>query len=147
MASQEHDIASVIFERLRTSFPSLAMTLDENPEHMDLALDIPEQVGLRFEVHLNLQNVDELHLCAEALWGQWFPCTDPKRAEAFFDAVSGLLSGHWRILEHWRGTSIAKAQLQRPEGDSWKTVYTSAPFPPFPWPRKTLKVVQNVSST
>ena len=144
MALQEQDIASAIFERLRASFPSLAMTFDDNPEDMDLTFDIPEQDGLLFDVHLNLQNVDELHLCAGALWFSWFPCTDPERAEAFFDAVSGLLSGHWRVLEHWRGTSLAKAQLQRPENDSWKTIATSAPFPPFPWPRKIFKVVRNL---
>lgn len=144
MPSQQYEIASVIFQRLRASFPSLAMSLDENPEHMDLTFDIPQQDGLQFDVHLNLQNVDELHLCAEGFWCSWFPCTDPERAEAFFDAVSGLLSGHFRILEHWRGTRLAKAQLQRPVGDGWKTVATSAPFPPFLWPRKTFKVVRNV---
>ena len=148
MTSEPRNIALAIFERLRASFPRLTMTIDHHPEEgIDLSLDIPEQDGLLFDVALNLQNHDELHLCAAGLWSSWFPCTDPKLAEALFEAASGLLLGHLRILEHWRGTSLAKAELQRPEGDSWKTIYTSGPyssepFLSFPWSRKRLNVVQ-----
>jgi len=54
-------------------------------------MDIPAQPGLSFEVHLNLQNRDELHLVASAFWCEWFPCSNPKKVERYIEAVSGLL--------------------------------------------------------
>jgi hypothetical protein len=104
---------------------------------------IPAQPGLRFDVELNLQNRDELHVSAGALWVEWFPCTHPAEAEAYFDAVAGLLSGRLRILEHRRGTRAVKAELQRPSGSDWETIATWATLS-LPWPRKTFVVVQNV---
>ena len=100
MRSREYEIALSTFERVRGAFPALTMTLNPDPEHVDLSMDIPAQPGLRFAVDLNLQNVDELHLSAAGFTVGWFPCTDPARVDAYFDAVSGLLSGRFRILEH-----------------------------------------------
>jgi hypothetical protein len=114
MKTDQYGIAISTFERIRVAFPALAMNLDLHHKHVDLAMDIPAQPGLSFHIHLNLQNVDELHLSASALWVEWFPCTNPKRVEEYFEAVSGLLSGQFRILEHWRGRRAVKAKLQRP---------------------------------
>jgi hypothetical protein len=120
------------------------MNIDLHPEHVELAMRIPSQSGLCFEVNLNLQNRDELHLSASRLWVEWFPCTNQTKADSYFEAVSGLLSGEFRILEHWRGRRIVLAQLQRPYQGKWKTIaYTSNPTVLFPWPTKTLKVIQN----
>lgn len=55
--------------------------------------------------------------------------------------------GRFRILEHCRGTQLAKAQLQRPDGAGWTTVATSSPFPCLPWRRKSYNVVQNTATT
>ena len=113
---------------------------------MDLAMNIPPQPGLLFDVSLNLQNLDELHLTASALWVEWFPCTKPDRVEQYFEAVSGLLSGRFRILEHWRGKRPVKAELQTPIGTAWKTVTGSSDLLSVPWPRKRFKIVQNLPS-
>ena len=107
-------------------------------------MDIPAQPGLSFHIHLNLQNLDELHLSASALWVEWFPCTNPKRVEEYFEAVSGLLSGQFRILEHWRGKRAVKANLQCPSHGGWKTIATWSVLLSIPWPPKSLKVVQNL---
>jgi len=122
------------------------MRLDLHPENVDLEIDIPAQVGLSFRVNLNLQG-DELHLSASRFSVEWFPCTKPEKVDKYFEAVSGLLSGRFRILEHWRGKRPVKAQLQRPNPGGWENVATwldgSAVLP---WPRKTFKVVQNKPS-
>ena len=115
------------------------MNLDLNPEHVELALDIPAQPGLSFKVHLNLQNLDELHLSASALWVEWFPCTNPKKVDDYFRAVSGLLSGEFRILEHWRDKRPVKAKLQAPIHDRWKTVAGWSVLLSIPLPPKRLK--------
>jgi hypothetical protein len=144
MQTKQYDIAFSTFERIRAAFPALAMKLDLYPKHVDLAMDIPAQPGLSFDVHLNLQNLDELCVEASAFWFEWFPCTKPKRVEEYFEAVSGLLSGQFRILEHWRGKQLAKAQLQRPSDGGWKTIATRFMLLCIPWPQKTFKVVQNL---
>ena len=122
------------------------MKLDLSPHYVQLAMDIPAQPGLTFKVSLNLQNRDELHLNASALWVDWSPCTNPKKVEEYFAAVSGLLSGDFRIREHWRGKHAVKAQLQRPSNDEWRTILTWIDFFPslVPWPPKTYKIVQNL---
>ena len=139
----EYKIALAVFARVQESFPNLTMTLDRDHEHLDLALDLLVQDGLEFDVQLNLQNIDELFLCAASFWCSWFPCTEPKVTERFFDAVSGLLSGRYRILEHKRGERLVKSQVQCPHGDGWKTIATAAPFPTFAWTRKTYNILQN----
>ena len=145
--TRQFEIAHSTFERIRAAFPTLRMNLVLDHPYVDLAMDIPAQPGLAFEVDLNLQNIDELHLTASALWVEWFPCTKPQNVDRYFDAVSGLLSGEFRILEHWRGTRPVKAQLQRPLNGGWECVATWGDLSAIvPWPRKTLKVVQNKPS-
>jgi hypothetical protein len=147
MSTTQYGIALSTFERIRTAFPALTMKLDLHPEDIDLAMDIPAQPGLSFRVDLNLQNLDELHLVASALWVEWFPCTDPKKVEDYFEAVSGLLSGQFRILEHWRGKRVVRAELQRPHDGGWKTMANWLTLSVLiPWPRKTFKTVQNLPS-
>ena len=110
-------------------------------------MEIPAQPGMAFPVDLNLQNLDELHLVASALWVEWFPCTDPKKVEKYFEAVSGVLSGQFRILEHWRGKRAVRAELQRPDAGGWETIANWLDVSVLiPWPRKTFKIVQNLPS-
>jgi hypothetical protein len=143
-SNREYEIGLSTFERIRAAFPALVMNLDLHHKHVDLAMEIPAQPRLSFRVRLNLQNLDELHLSASALWVEWFPCTNPKRVDKYFEAVSGLLSGQFRILEHWRGKRAVKAKLQCPRNGGWKTVATWSVLLSIPWPPKTLKVVQNL---
>jgi len=142
---KEYAVALSTFEKIRTAFPALAMNLDLRPANVELAMDIPTQSGLDFKMHLNLQNLNELHIVASAFWMEWFPCTKPEIVERYFEAVSGLLSGEFRILEHWRGRRPVRAQLQRPCHDRWKTIASWGDVSAIvPWPPKTLKIVQNM---
>jgi hypothetical protein len=124
MPTKQFDIALSTFEKIRATFPALSMKLDLAPAHVELAMDIPAQIGLSFDVDLNLQNRDELHLLASPFWVEWFPCTKPEKVDRYFEAVSGLLSGEFRILEHWRGRRPVKAQLQRPSRGGWVSLAT-----------------------
>lgn len=142
--TEQYEIALSTFERIRAAFPALVMNLDLHPTPVELALDIPTQPGLLFSVDLNLQNLDELHLSASRLWVSWFPCTNPKKVDSYFQAVSGLLSGEFRILEHWRGKRSVKAELQAPIHSGWKTIAGSSVLLSIPWPLKRVKVVQNL---
>src|ERR1700674_656425 len=112
MHTKEFELALSTFQRIRAAFPALSMNLDVHPLHLDLAMDIPAQPGLSFDIGLNLQNRDELHIEASRLWVEWFPCTNPKKVAEYFEAVSGLVSGRFRILQHVRGRRVVKAELQ-----------------------------------
>ena len=117
-------IAKEAFDRISAVFPNLTMRVHNDDDHVDLSMDIPEQPGLTFKVSLALQNSDELHLHAGHFWLEWFPCTDPIRVNQYVDVICGLLSGRYRILEHYRGNKAVKAELQVPEGSNWKTIGT-----------------------
>jgi hypothetical protein len=122
------------------------MHLDEEPGRVDLAMDIPQQPGLAFEVDLNLQG-DELHLSAGVFHLQWFPCSRYSVVRAYREAVQGLLSGVYRIREHYRGGKPFKAELQRPYLDGWETVGTWRAWV-WPLPRHTVeRILQNVADS
>ncbi len=136
-------IAPDVFQEIRSAFPSLHADLQHNHPHVDLNMDIPRQPGLGFSVNLNLQG-DELHLAAgDALWVEWFPCTDPKISRDYVDVVKGLISGEFRIIEYQQAGRTVKAALQRPRGDGWAVVARwSKLHLPLPW-RTTQRVLQN----
>ena len=146
MKSKTHvDREAVIrlFQEIQAAFPRLTMKLERNHPHLDLNMDILRQDGLSFDVNLNLQNADELHLSAGHFWLEWFPCSDPKIVEDFREAVHGVLSGNYRIVEYGLGKRVLKSILQRPDGEGWKTIGTSGWWPlPIPW-RVTTRELRN----
>ena len=77
-----------------------------------------------------------------AFWLEWFPCTDTGVVAQYREAVTGLLSGAYRIVEHHIGNLVVKAQLQRPSAGGWQTVgkWTNLGVV-LPWPR-SIRVLQ-----
>lgn len=135
--------AIALFEQLQDEFSGLQMELDLASEHVELNMDIPEQPGLVFELNVNLQNEDELHLSAASLWLQWFPADEPAQEAEFLQSVRGLLLGEYRIVETLRGARPVRAELQKPKGTGWETVGSSwKAHLPIPW-RTSRRVVQN----
>lgn len=100
---------------------------------VELSIKLPVQPGLSHDIWLGFQNENELHFSAGHFWKEWFPCTDKAKAVAFVDAVTGFISGRYRILEHYRGKKCVRAELQTPDGDKWRTISSwarlSLPFP------------------
>lgn len=124
----ELEIARKAFDEIRNNFPSLRMLEKYDEENGLLEILIPEQDGLDFEISLNLQNNDELHIVASSLWVEWFPCTDPDKVNEYIEAVGGILSGAWRILEFLKSRKPVKAELQKPVNHDWETVATWSTF-------------------
>lgn len=138
------EIAQKVFTKIQQEAPNLTMRIHID-EPVELCMDILKQAGLKFDVHLNLQNNDELHLVIGNFWCEWFPCTKEEKVEQYIDAALGLLSGRYRILEHYHGKKAIKAELQVPENDGWKTTATWETFwLPFPWLKRDERILQNI---
>ena len=114
-------IARRVFAEIATRFPSLKM-VENQGEPVEISITMPVQTGLFHEVWLCLQNLDELGFSAGHFYVEWFPCTKSDRVERYLDAVTGFLSGKYRILEQYRGATCYRAKLQKPEGNRWSTI-------------------------
>jgi hypothetical protein len=132
-----------VVEVIRKEFPNLHTELALEHPHVEVMLTIPAQTGLKFEVSINLQNCDELHLNAGSFWCEWFPCRKQEVCDQFIDALRGLLSGSYRIIEHFRRGKAVKAELQRPENGNWQNVavWSKVSFS-LPWGKST-QILQN----
>ena len=131
-----------LFNEIQSAFPHLEMILNTNHAHVDLDFEIPVQAGLSFPINLNLQG-DELHISSGAFWLSYYPCHRDDVRRAYLDTVRGLLSGEYRLLEHRRGSKVAKVELQKPAEDGWETIGTSGSAVWLPFEKRTLVVVQN----
>jgi hypothetical protein len=140
-SAELRQVGDATFAQIRARFPDLSMVIDGADPNVDIAVDIPQQVGLSFPLHLNLQS-DELHLQAGAFWLEWFPCTKPTIQEAYIEAVTGLLSGTFRIVEVCSGAQVVSAKLQRPDGSGWATIGRTGIGWALPWNRSE-RVIQN----
>ena len=139
-------IARETFERIKAANPNLNMEIEESPQYVELAMNIRKQAGLDFDVYLNLQNGDELHLQFETFWGEWFPCTEPAQVSKYEAAVNGVLSGAYRAKVINRRGSPVKALLQAPSVHEWSTVFTWGKLN-LPIGEKTISYVQNQPNT
>ncbi|WP_156493804.1 MULTISPECIES: hypothetical protein [unclassified Alcanivorax] len=112
----------------------------------ELAMNIRRQAGLDFDVYLNIQNDDELHLQFESFCGAWFPFTEPARVSEYEAAVNGVLSGTYRTKIINRRGSPVKALLQAPSVQEWSTVFSWSKLH-LPIGEKTISYVQNQPNT
>ena len=110
-----------IFTEIQQEFPQLRMEYQPPSAADDLCLEIPEQPGLAFPVHLAHQG-EELHLAAGIFFMEWYPVYDEDVVMSYRDAVVGLLGGRYRIAEHYRAGYAADARLQRANGERWETL-------------------------
>jgi hypothetical protein len=104
-------------------FPSLRM-IEEPEAPVELRIRLPVQPGLNHQVWLALQNNDELHFSVGHFWLEWFPCSKPSRVCDYIAAVTGFLSGEYRVLEHYLCKRCIKAELQAPSNSGWQTIGT-----------------------
>ena len=143
------EIARQVFQEVAATFPALRSSIQVDPHaEVALTLDFDEQSGLLFPVRATLQNLDELHLHAGAVfWYEWFPCYYPDRAAAFREAIVGVLSGEYRIVEFYRKDRPIKADLQRIENGVWKRMAytTNLRLPSFR--RSRTRILQNARTT
>jgi hypothetical protein len=102
-------IARDVFAEIAKRFPSLQM-VENHDDPVEISITMPVQPGLSHKVWLCLQNYDELGIKAgDHFYIEFFPCTKPDRVEKYLDAVTGFLSGEYRVLEHYRGATCYRA--------------------------------------
>ncbi len=135
-------IARGVFAEIAKRFPSLQMIENYN-DPVEISITMPAQPGLSHKVWLCLQNHDELGFGVGHFYIEFFPCTEQDRVERYLDAVTGFLSGKYRILETYRGAKCYKAKLQKPDGDSWRTIANWATIWIPLWSKKTVKELRN----
>ena len=136
-------IAGAAFAEIARRFPSLQM-VENQDDPVEISITMPVQPGLSQKLWLCLQNEDELGVSVgRHLYIEFFPCTKPDRVEKYLDAVTGFLSGRYRVLEYYRGSTCYRAQLQKPEGDRWRTVANWATIWIPLWFKKTVKELRN----
>ena len=134
--------AEEIAERIQRQFPTLILKVNSNDPNVDWSIVIPRQDDLKFECNLNRQG-DELHFSTLGFWLEWFPLEDADVAEKYLDAVVGILSGRYRIVEYVRFGRGVGGELQAPVGTSWKTIGNSSTgILPRGWLSST-RVIQN----
>ena len=141
---QPRERASSIFKQVGETFPEFAMHHGQG-EDGEPRLGIPAQAALHFEVVLYLY-ADALHLCADQFCGEWFPCSSWLVVEEYHDAVTGLLSGRYRIVQHSRRGKPLKAVLQRPSSPGWSTVYRHYQSLALPWLSADQRILQSSPS-
>jgi len=135
-------IARRVFAEIAKRFPLLNM-VEERDAPVEISITMPIQPGLSHEVWLCLQNHDELGFSVGHFYIEFFPCTKQDRVEKYVDAVSGFLSGEYRILEHYLGKKCYRAQLQKPDGVRWRAVANWATIFIPPSLKKTVKELRN----
>jgi hypothetical protein len=125
--SSELAVAREAISAIANRFPSLRM-IEEPEAPNELSIRLPVQPGLNHEVWLAFQNNDELHFSVGHFWLEWFPCSKPSRVSEYIAAVTGFLSGDYRILEHYLGKRCIRAELQAPTSRGWQTIGTWRTF-------------------
>lgn len=138
-----YKIAEDSFKNIQDFFPNLSMTWDYNDKNVHLSMDILKQNGLDFDINVNLQNNDELHISTSYIWCQLFSAESPDVVETFLNAVKGLISGEYRIQQFIKDNKVYKSLLQRPENDQWVTVYRHHHKISFPWTSLEENIIQN----
>ncbi|WP_281336110.1 hypothetical protein [Flavobacterium eburneipallidum] len=136
-------IAEEKFKEIQNHFPELKMIINYDDEHVDLSMDIPKQDGVDFEINLNLQNEDELHLATAYIWCQFFSADSEELVDKFYQSVIGLINGEYRILQFVNGDKVYKTLLQKLNGLDWETIYTGYERWRMPWTKVEKNVIQN----
>lgn len=128
-----HALAHQAFARISQRFPHLCL-LKVSGDPAELGITLPAQDGLDHPVWLGHDGLDALHFSVGHFWLEWHPflapdiviewspCTNEDVVTAYVDAVSGFLSGSWRVLEHHRGYQCMISELQAPIANGWKTI-------------------------
>jgi hypothetical protein len=114
--------AEILFRRIAKNFNLEVLKQEE--DSVELSMLLPVQPGLKSEIWLCLQNIDELWFVVEDITCSMFPFKEVK--DDFEQALSGLLSGEYRlVLWNKYGDELPfKGEIQRPRDNGWETVYS-----------------------
>jgi hypothetical protein len=111
-----------VFQDFRAAFPKLQMDYESDRPDADVSLKIPRQPGMVCDVALSLKG-EELRFRAGAFQAAWFPASEERIVDLYRMAVYNWMRGEYRVLEHYRGDKVVKAELQCPlDNGDWKTI-------------------------
>lgn len=105
---------------------------------MELAMCVPQQPGLSFELFLGLQNEDELNIGFAEFWSYFFPCE-----KAWRIASEALATGECRLAIHTQRGRLTKHVLEQFIDGQWGRVYTAMSRLTFPFLRTTTTYLYN----
>jgi len=122
--NREKNIKSAknLFIEIMNENPTFNMEINDNQYMVDIGMDIKKQDKLIFDINLNLQNDDELHISTGQIWCSWFPLSD-EIIKIFKEAVNGILLGNYRIREFKRFGETKKSYLEKLANGKWEIVY------------------------
>tara|TARA_R110001592_G_scaffold239559_3_gene499504 strand:+ start:593 stop:1063 length:471 start_codon:yes stop_codon:yes gene_type:complete len=143
MQAKCFDIAEKTFKKIQSYFPEMIMNMDYKHKHVELSMDIPKQNGLDFEINLNLQNDDELHISTDYIWCQLFSAESDELVDMFYESVLGIIKGEYRILQFVKNDKVYKSFLQKPNGEEWETIYRGHERIRMPWIKVQENIIQN----
>ena len=146
--TENYEIAKKTFQRIEKDFSGLSMNWDYNPQHVQLALIIPAQDELDFEMNLNLQGDSDLHISTEIIWCKLYSNDMSGLSEHFYECVKGIISGKYRIVQKYSGNKMYNSLLQKPtENGDWQTIYRHIKRPKLPWTKSYKNIIQNGQSS
>jgi hypothetical protein len=90
--------------------------------NVELLMRVPKQAGLKFQLTLGLQNIDELNIGINDFWSHFFPYEACKQTVS--TALDGLVDGDCRLAIHRQLGRVTRRILEQRRGDEWKTIYT-----------------------
>jgi hypothetical protein len=132
-----------LIQDISNKHPGLKIERDEHSP-VESAFVIPVQDGLKHQIWLGLQNVDELHLVIGELWVDWFPCFDTKNQIVFVDAVNGFIAGTYRVVQHFKHDKYIGGELQKLNGSIWENKNSHAIMQfSLPWTKTQTTILSN----
>ena len=119
--------------QLQAGLPDLTASLQVSPDQV--AIHFAAQDTLSRDVTITSDGAGLIRLTIDGIAVSW-PAGDECRV-----VILGLLGGHYRLVEEVRDNRVVKAQIQRPNGQQWRTVENwQGHGQGMPWQRKTLVV-------
>jgi hypothetical protein len=145
MKLKNEQILDDVVKILREKFPQLRI-IEYNEAPVERAYHIPAQEGIVCDLHLNLQNEDELHLnIGKYFWCEWFSCEKECVVQDYLDSVIGFIEGTYRVVDYFSGSTCYKSVLEKKEKDLWQPYASSIHVHGYVWPgwRKRTEITRN----
>jgi len=131
------------FKTIQEVFPNLTMNIVYTHEQLDLSMDIPKQPGLDFNINVNLQNIDEIHISTKYIHCSFFSAKSQYIVDMFYQAVQGLINGNYRIVQFHKRGKLYKSLLQCFKDNEWVTANTEFYKMSWPWTKYEKTIIQN----
>jgi|TARA_R110002072_G_scaffold288375_1_gene454548 hypothetical protein len=114
--------AEILFRKIANNFK--LEVLKQEDDSIELSMILPIQPGLKSEIWVCLQNIDELWFVVENITCSMFPFKEVK--DDFEEVLSGLLSGKYRLVI-WTNEKCDlpfRGKIQCPTDDGWKDIHS-----------------------